>query len=165
MQTLYENFLTRRKQSLMVNETRSDHNLDQFKPGLLKSLESEGYAGVALDLIESLVGSSGREMILNIPNQDSIQGMSERDVVEISARVSKNSIQPLKVGEIPDHCLGLMKQVKEYERLTIAAAMQGSYPKALLALTIHPLVSDFSLAKILLDEYIQRHGVFFPSLH
>ena len=165
MQVLYENFLTRRMQSLMVNETGTDHNLDQFKPGLLKSLESEGYARVALDLIESLVGSGAREMILNILNQTSVNGMSERDVVEIPARVSKNSIKPLNVGDIPDHCLGLMKQVKEYERLTIAAAVQGSYTKALMALTIHPLVSDFSLAKKLLDEYIQQHGVFFPALH
>lgn len=165
MQTLYESFLTRRMQSLMVNETGMQPNLDQFKPGLLKSLESEGYAGVALDLIESLIGSGAREMILNIPNQGSMGGMSEWDVVEIPARVSKDSIQPLRVGEIPDHCLGLMKQVKEYERLTIAAAVQGSYTQALMALTIHPLVSDFSLAKILLDEYIQQHGVFFPALH
>jgi 6-phospho-beta-glucosidase len=165
MQKLYENFLTRRMQSLMVNETGMQPNLGQFKPGLLKSLESEGYAGVALNLIESLVGSGMREMILNIPNQGSVNGMSERDVVEIPARVSKDSIQPLNVGEIPDHCLGLMKQVKQYERLTIAAAVQGSYTKALLALTIHPLVSDFSLAKTILDEYIQRHGVFFPALH
>jgi len=165
MQTLYQDFLTQRKQSLMVNETGTALNLDPIRPGLMESLESEGYSGVALNLIESLVGSSAREMILNIPNQGSMGGMSERDVVEIPARVSKDLIQPLNVGEIPDHCLGLMKQVKEYERLTIAAAVQGSYTKALLALTIHPLVSDFILAKTILDEYIQRHGVFFPALH
>jgi 6-phospho-beta-glucosidase len=165
MQTLYENFLSWRMQSQMVNETGTTLKLDQISPGLMESMESEGYAGVALDLIESLVGSSVREMILNITNQGSIEGMSEKDVVEIQTQVSENSIQPLKVGKIPDHCLGLMKQVKEFERLTIAAATQGSYTQALLALTIHPLVSDFIMAKTILDEYIQRHGVFFPKLH
>jgi 6-phospho-beta-glucosidase len=164
MQTLYEQFLSRRMKSLMVNETGAEHNLDQFKPGLLDSLESEGYAGVALDLIESLIGYREREMILNIPNQGNIAGMSDADVVEIPARVSKGSIQPLKVGNIPDHCLGLMKQIKEYERLTISAAVQGSYIKALMALTIHPLVGDYSLAKMLLDEYIQKYSPFFPVL-
>ncbi len=79
--------------------------------------------------------------------------------------MSKNAIQPLKVGEIPDHCLGLMKQVKEFERLTIAAATQASYNQALLALTLHPLVGDFIMAKTILDEYIRRHGTFFPKLN
>jgi 6-phospho-beta-glucosidase len=73
-------------------------------------------------------------------------------------------IRPLVVGEVPDHCLGLMKQVKEFERLTIAAAVEGSYAKALTALALHPLVPDYATAKTILDEYRQKHGRFFPAL-
>jgi 6-phospho-beta-glucosidase len=58
-----------------------------------------------------------------------------------------------------------MKQVKEYERLTIAAALEGSYAKARQALTLHPLVGDYELAKVILDGYVEQHGNLFPKLH
>jgi alpha-galactosidase/6-phospho-beta-glucosidase family protein len=57
-----------------------------------------------------------------------------------------------------------MKQVKYYERLTIEAATEGSYQKARLALTIHPLIKDFSVATEILNEYISKHEGNFPDL-
>jgi 6-phospho-beta-glucosidase len=60
--------------------------------------------------------------------------------------------------------MGLIQQVKHYEHLTIEAAIEQSYQKALLALTIHPLVRDYSKAKSILDEYITQHHNYFPVL-
>ncbi len=90
--------------------------------------------------------------------------MEENDVVEIPCTITKNHVQPTMIGEVPNHCQGLMKQIKNYEHLTIEAAIEGSYQKAVLALTVHPLISDFSLAKIILDEYIDQHQGYFPKL-
>ncbi|GAB4474572.1 MAG: glycosyl hydrolase [Anaerolineales bacterium] len=164
MQSAYQAYLKQRGQTYMVNESGKAHNLDQLDATLAESLSSEGYAGVALDLIESLNGGIARQMILNLPNRGAIQGLESEEVVEIAALVSQGIIQPLSVGEIPKHCLGLMQQVKAYERLTIEAAVEGSYAKALTALTLHPLVPGFDVAKMILDEYIDRHGDLFPSL-
>jgi 6-phospho-beta-glucosidase len=58
--------------------------------------------------------------------------------------------------------MGMMKQVKYYEHLTIEAAVERSYQKARLALTVHPLVRDFSIAGTILDEYISKHHGYFP---
>jgi 6-phospho-beta-glucosidase len=57
-----------------------------------------------------------------------------------------------------------MKQVKEYERLTIQAAAEGSYGLALKALALHPLVPSLSVARSILDDYCQEHGTYFPLL-
>ncbi|PWH13676.1 MAG: hypothetical protein DDG59_13940 [Anaerolineae bacterium] len=160
----YQAYLKQRGQTYMVNESGQAHNLEQLDAALAESLSSEGYAGVALDLIEALNGHALRQMILNIPNQGAIQGMAADEVVEIPALVSGGAIQPLSIGDIPQHCLGLMQQVKAYERLTIEAAVQGSYAKALTALTLHPLVPGFEVAKLILDEYRERHGDLFPPL-
>jgi 6-phospho-beta-glucosidase len=67
-------------------------------------------------------------------------------------------------GIVPDHALGLMKQVKEYERLTIQAAVEKSYNLALKALSSHPLVPSLSVARSILDDYCQGHGTYFPRL-
>jgi 6-phospho-beta-glucosidase len=160
MLTRYFAYLRERGESYMARETGQSHSI----PHNQESMASEGYAGVALNLIEGLTGLGARQMILNVPNQGAIHGLPAEAVVEIPAHVGRDGIRPLSVGEVPSHCLGLMKQVKEYERLTIAAAVESSYAKALLALTLHPLIHDYSLAKRLLDAYVQEHASLFPGL-
>ncbi|HEX9090843.1 MAG TPA: hypothetical protein VF831_05105, partial [Anaerolineales bacterium] len=164
MQAAYQSYLDERCRTYMVSETGADH----FQ-SLQEVLESdaepdEGYAGVALDLIEALRANKSLVQILNIPNHGSIVGMDELDVVEIPALVSHDQVKASPVGSIPEHCLGLMKEVKHYEHLTIEAAIGRSYQSARLALTIHPLVRDFTLARKILDEYIIRHKGYFPIL-
>ena len=128
--------------------------------------DDEGYAGVALNVMEALAGTSSgpQTMVLNVANRGAIEGMRANEVVETVCWVSRGLIRPLAVGAVPDHALGLMKQVKAYERLTIEAALTGSYRAALAALVLHPLVPSAELARRLLDMYIERHGALLPRL-
>ncbi len=154
----YRAYLGERGGSYMVVETgRGQHRSSG-------QADDEGYAGVALDLIEGLAGARPRTMILNVPNRGAMSTMAPDDVVEIPAVVSHDSIRPLAVGDLPDHCLGLIKQVKAFERLTIAAAVERSYAQAVAALTVHPLVRDHAKAKSILNDYCQQHGDSFPVL-
>jgi 6-phospho-beta-glucosidase len=168
MESRHQAYLQRRGETYMARETGEKHNLDSFDEKIARAFAGEGYAGVALDLIEGLTGSGpasgGKVMTLNIPNQGAIQGMEAEDVVEIPALAAHGQIRPLAVGQVPSGPLGLMQQVKAYERLTIAAAVECSYPKALQALTIHPLVRDRQAASIILDAYLARHGDYYPDL-
>ena len=141
-----------------------DQALAAFSAALAQAESAGGYAGVALDLLESLAGGGPRQMILNVPNQGAIDGMDPKDVVEVPVYVAHDLSRPLAAGRVPDHCLSLMKAVKTYERLTIAAATEGSYAKAVEALTVHPLVRDHALARTILQEYQAAHGDLFPVL-
>ncbi len=164
MNARYYAYLKERGETYMARETGGSHNGGALDPRILQAMSGEGYAGVALDLIEGLIGLHPRQMILNVPNHGAVHGIAEEAVVEIPAFVGRGYVRSLATGEVPGHCLGLMKTVKEYERLTISAAVEGSYAKALLALTLHPLVRDHALAKAILDEYIREHGNLFPAL-
>jgi 6-phospho-beta-glucosidase len=164
MQATYQVYLDTRGSTYMVKETGKSHDLSNLDLKTVEAISDEGYAGVALNLIEALVGDKPMVQILNVPNKGAISGMEENDVVEIPALVSHDQIQPMVVGDVPMHCMGLMKQVKFYEHLTIEAAIEKSYQKALLALTLHPLVRDFSTAKSILDKYIILHHSYFPAL-
>ena len=103
-------------------------------------------------------------MILNVPNAGAIHGMGACDVVEVPAFVGRGMVRPLAVGDVPRGPLGLMQEVKAYEQLTIAAATEGSYAKAVQALALHPLVQDVAVAKAILDGYREGHGASFPVL-
>jgi 6-phospho-beta-glucosidase len=165
MRHAYEKYLNLRGETYMRTETGIQQDLSSLDSALINSIADEGYAGVALDLIEALTSGKSMVQILNVANRGAITDLADDDVVEIPNLVNYDHIQPLAISGIPSHCLGLIRQVKEYEHLTIDAAVNGSYNNALLALTIHPLVRDYALAKMILDGYISGHKQFFPPLN
>jgi 6-phospho-beta-glucosidase len=165
MQRVYRAYLEQRGGSYMAAETGHAHDLTGLDPAIVQALAGEGYAGIALDLIEGLTGATPRQMILNLPNAGAIHGIGAGAVVEIPAFVGRGMVRPLAIGEVPRGLLGLMQEVKAYEQLTIAAATEGSYAMAAQALALHPLVRDAALAKAILDGYREGHGASFPALH
>ncbi len=165
MQAAYQAYLYERQSTYMVTETGIKQDLTRYDGNIEHMEYDEGYAVVALNLIEALRGSRPQVQILNVPNRGAISGMGDQDVVEVPALVENDQVQPLLVGDIPEQCLGLMKQVKHFEHLTMEAAVEFSYQKAHLALAVHPLVGDFSVARRILDEYILQHRGYFPELN
>jgi 6-phospho-beta-glucosidase len=124
---------------------------------------AEGYSAVALSVIAALTRGQAA-LILNVPNRGALAGMADDDVVEVTCYAGRGVIRPIALGQLPDHALGLMKMVKAYERLTIQAAVEGSYTLAVKALALHPLVPSYETAKAILDDYLAQHGDYFPSL-
>ena len=114
----------------------------------------EGYAGIALNYIGALNPGTKKEMILSVPNNGMIYGLEDDDVVEITCYVDKNGAQPINIGKVPDTEISLIKQVKLYERLTVQAITEKSVDKAISALMVHPLVCSYSIAKELVNEYL-----------
>jgi alpha-galactosidase/6-phospho-beta-glucosidase family protein len=119
--------------------------------------EDEGYAGVALDCTQAIATGIPQFTGLNVPNNGSIAGMRDDDVVEISCWVDANGIRPLKIGEVPEAQYLLMRDVKRYERLASQAILQRSRKLAAEALTAHPLIGSYPLAKALVAEFIEAH--------
>ncbi|MCS7010578.1 MAG: hypothetical protein NZL98_04365 [Anaerolineales bacterium] len=125
----------------------------------------EGYAGVALSLIEALTKNEPLHVAINVPNQGAIVGMGETDVVEVSCRVDGEGIHVLPVGEVPEPQLGLMRAVKLYERLTVQAVQEKSRQRAIEALMAHPLVLSYSRARSLVDAYLHVHRQYVGEWH
>jgi 6-phospho-beta-glucosidase len=160
----YQAYMRARGATYMAEETKDRHPASGLQPDWIHALATEGYAGVALNVIAALSGGGTRQAIVNLPNGTAIEGMSSTDVVEVAASISTQGAAPLAVGPIPDHCLGLMKQVKAFERLTIESVRDASLAKARTALALHPLVADETAARIILDEYQEAHREYFPNL-
>ena len=120
--------------------------------------EGEGYAGVALNIIEAFETGKTFYTALNVPNQEAIECMRPDDVVEVSCVVEDNAIRPLSVGAVPEHQELLMRGVKQYERLAVEAVLERSRSRAVMSLMAHPLVLSYSLAQVLVDEYLEAHA-------
>ena len=170
IQAVYLHYLAQRHGTYMTLETGKQTQLlisDLREKEIDESEEmdesAEGYSAVALNVIEAL-SVSPKVMILNVPNHGALPGMADDDVVETTVMVGNGVVRPFAMGPLPDADLGLMKSVKAYERLTIDAAVKDSYPLALKALTLHPLVPGYDVAKKILDDYLAQHGDYFPKL-
>ena len=120
--------------------------------------EGEGYAGVALDIVEAFESQEPLHIALNVPNAGAITCMRPDDVVEVSCIVDRHGIFPLPVGAVPESQELLMRAVKRYERLTVDAVRTRSRATAALALMAHPLVLSYSRAKVLVDDYLIAHA-------
>jgi len=120
----------------------------------------EGYAGVALDLMEALGRGTAIRTAVNVPNNGAIAGMAADDVVEVSCVVDGSGVAPVAIGAIPEPQLLLMRSVKLYERLTVEAIAGKSRRLATEALMAHPLVLSYSRARALADEYLAANHEF-----
>jgi 6-phospho-beta-glucosidase len=120
--------------------------------------EGEGYAGVALDIIEAFESRQAVHMALNVPNRGAIACMRPDDVVEVSCIVDQHGIYPQPVGNVPEDQELLMRAVKHYERLTVEAIRQRRCSIAEAALMAHPLVVSYSRAQSLAAEYLAAHA-------
>lgn len=117
-------------------------------------LTGGGYDQVALAIMHAIAHDRPATLILNRPNAGRVSSLDDEAVIEAPCRVDGSGIHPLPTGELPDHGAGLVLQVKQVERLTIAAARSGDRTLAWQALAQHPLVDSVAVARRLLDDLV-----------
>jgi len=123
----------------LLFEQYSNESLEE-KPPALTQRGGSLYSFAALNIIEALLSPVPQEMVLNIPAGGMIYDLDNDDIVEINCMVSCNGIKPSLVGPLPEPVKGLICTVKQYERLTVSAAVLKSRQLAVQALLNHPLI-------------------------
>jgi 6-phospho-beta-glucosidase len=124
----------------------------------------EGYEGVATAVMAAAVQRRKIPLILNVPNRGAIRCLRDDDVVEVTCLADEHGAHPIAQGDLPEPAAALIGQVKLYERLTVTAAVEGSYDAALGALLAHPLVGSYPAAKAILDDYVDELPGLLPRL-
>ena len=119
-----------------------------------------GYAGVALRFMEIAACGGTDQMILCVPNGGAIEGLRDDDVVEVTCDIAGGEAIPHRFGKVDEQNLALIRRVKIYERLASEAIRTRSRTRAVEALTLHPLVASYSLARELVDEYLKLNEAY-----
>lgn len=145
-------------------EKYKDESLD-VKP---KELEQRGgayYSDAACNLISSLYNNKGDIQVVDTLNHGAISNLPDDVVVEVSCKITSDGPIPVKVGELPIQCVGLVQQLKAFEILTTNVALSGNYNDALVAMSINPLVQSEITAKKILDEMLEAHKKYLPQFY
>lgn len=155
---VFERWYGMREGSYMASET----GVKRTAPWKFDMYEEDdgGYAGVALKFIETAQSGTTGTMIMCIPNNGSINGLRDDDVVEITCDVNADGCTPHYIGDVDEQNLEMIRRVKIYERLSSKAIREKDRAAAVQALTLHPLVNSYSLAKELVDEFIEHNKAY-----
>jgi 6-phospho-beta-glucosidase len=138
---VYKSYLWTRSASYMQIEAGSD--------GLTAPAPATGLSGydrIALGVLRAIHFNTNAIIPLSVANRGNFACLRADDVVEVPCVVNANGALPLHVGSVPDRIVPLLTRVKEYERLTVRAALDQSIDAAREALARNPLVPDAATA-------------------
>jgi 6-phospho-beta-glucosidase len=152
----YFDYEHRRSGSYMASATKLEAANDDHP----SQDDGEGYAGVALSLMEALEGNGRIRTGLNVVNRGAIADLEDSDVVEVSCIVDKDGIRPVPVGMLPEEQSYLIQSVKHYERLASRAILNKDRDLAVDALVAHPLVLSYSRAEPLVDDFLAAYPTY-----
>ena len=122
------------------------------------------HATFIVDLATALAFNTKERMLLIVENKGAISNFSDDAMVEIPCLVGSNGYEPLSIGEIPNFQKGLMEQQVAVEKLVVDAWIEKSYLKLWQALTLSKIVPSASVAKAILDDYIEANKEYWPEL-
>jgi 6-phospho-beta-glucosidase len=106
-----------------------------------------GYHKIAVEVMMGLVSKQPRTVIVNVRNESSVEDLRADDIVEVPCQISMEGVKPSQVGTLPESVRGLVLAVKAYERSAIRAAVEKSWPMALLAMLEYPIIGQWEIAE------------------
>jgi 6-phospho-beta-glucosidase len=116
------------------------------KPPELSERGGAYYSEAAAALMADLTTGAGTVHVVNAPNRGAIPGLPDDVVVEVSARVGSGEVTPLPVAPLRPDVDALVRTMKDFELLTVEAAVHGDRESALRALVTNPIGPSMSQA-------------------
>lgn len=162
---VYKNYLRKRSGSYMKLEAEAGSALQKGVEQEEDPFEAAtGYHQIALDVLTALAGDQASRVVVNVANNGAITDLNDDDVVEVPCLIDRNGARPLAIGRLPESVKGLVLSVKEYERLTIRAALEKSRRYAKLALLAYPLVGQWRQASELIEALLSSDSEYLGYL-
>lgn len=117
-----------------------------------------------VDIASSIINNKHERFIINTMNTGLISNMNQDAVVEVPCYMGAFGIEPTAVGKIPQFHKSLMEMQKGYEKLTVEAALEGSWQKAVEAVMLNRTVPSYGKAIEVLNELREANRAYWPEL-
>jgi 6-phospho-beta-glucosidase len=141
---------TRASEVMKIEDVLMDKFADESlvtKPAELMERGGAYYSDSAAELMSDIHNDAGTIHIVNTLNNGAIAGFADDAVMEIPAVISKSGATALKANAMRSDIDAMVRSVKDFEMLTIDAAVTGNEQSALLALLANPIGPDSSQAR------------------
>lgn len=126
----------------------------------------DGSDEFAPEIIHSIETNTSRTVYANVPNDSLIDELPEGCVVEVPCLVDGNGVQPVRIGEMPPHLIGLIMTNVNVQRLTVEAALKQDRQSVYYAAMLDPHTSaelDLDAIWALVDDLLLAHRDVLPE--
>ena len=117
------------------------------KPEELMQRGGAYYSDSAAELMSDIYNNAGTTHIVNTLNNGAVPDFPDDAVMEIPSIITSKGAASIKTGAMRGDIDSLVRTVKDFERLTISAAVNGDEDCALRALITNPIGPDISDAR------------------
>ena len=138
---------TRASEVMKIEEILMEKFKDESlitKPEELMQRGGAYYSDSAAELMADIHNDAGTTHIVNTLNNGAVPGFPDDAVMEIPAIITSQGASSIKTGAMRDDIDSLVRSVKDFELLTIQAAVHGDEESALRALITNPIGPDIS---------------------
>ncbi|WP_251861727.1 6-phospho-alpha-glucosidase [Clostridium sp. Marseille-Q2269] len=137
-----------------------------IKANSIKEFEHslDAHGDFIVDQAVAIANDTNERFMVNVVNNGSFSNMDDDIVIETFGTIGKDGAKVNSSIEIPTFYRAMMVNQNTYEKLTVDAALEGSYDKALKALTLNATVPSVHKAKEILDALIEANKEYFPEL-
>lgn len=117
-----------------------------------------------VDAAVSIAYNKGYRYLVIVENNGVIPNLPSDAMVEVPAYLRSWGPEPVSRGPISTFYKGMIENQLASEKLAVDGYFEKSYNKLLQGIAINKTVSSTSIAKKILDEFIQANGNFWPEL-
>ncbi len=121
------------------------------------NLEFDLHGQYMIRVAESLVYNKKEKHIIITRNNGTISNLADDVMVEVSAILGVDEVQPLNVGKIPIFYKGMIETQNAYEQLVVEAFFSKSKKNLIQALTLNKLVNDADVAKKIVNDLYEEN--------
>ncbi|WPC42686.1 6-phospho-alpha-glucosidase [Clostridium sp. JS66] len=126
-------------------------------------VHNDAHSEFMIEVAEAIAYNLKKIYIVIVKNNGIISNIDDDVMVEVAAVMTSNGPRPLSVGKISTFYKGLMESQSAYEKLTVDAYFEGSYQKALQALTLNRTIISAKKAREVLDKLIEANKEYWPE--
>lgn len=127
-------------------------------------VHNDAHGEMIVEIADTIHNNKEKTYIVMVENKGIIPNLPEDAIVEVACVLGNRGAVPFHVGEIDTFYKGLLENQYAYERLTVEAFFEGSYTKALQALTLNRTIVDAKKARRILDRLIEANKGYWPEL-
>lgn len=142
-----------------VNKIKENRDLDTI------DYASESHGLYIVEMAISILHNKNDRFMIIVPNHGAIPNLRSDAVVEIPCYVNARGVEPISLRyNIPDLHKGLMEAQVASEKLLVDAFFENSYQKALEAFALNQTVPNATVAKKVLNDFIEANGNYWVEL-
>lgn len=127
-------------------------------------VHNDVHGSYIINVAASIANNSHKGYVVIVPNKGIIPNLPNDVQIEVACSLGNTGARPFAFGAIDTFYKAMIENQHASESLWVEAYFEGSYSKALQALTLNRTVNDAMKARKILDALIEANKDYWPEL-